>query len=161
MANLVYLQPGTALTWLASGGDNLLTLTSLAATSGRNGALDDFGTAAVAREYAWRFWCKFSTTPVVGEQIEIYWRTSDGTSPDNDDGGDVALSSTDKLRNLIALGALVVDEASTTPVFACSGYLEHTHRYGGPVIYNATADALSSTAADHGFSILPVPYEVQ
>lgn len=165
MANKVYQHDETAITWLASAGTNVLTLTSLGASAGRQGALYDFGTAARARDYVWRFYCKFATTPVVAERITVYWKTSDGTNPDNDDGtGDAAVSAQDKLRNLRILGHLEVDEASTTPTFVASGYLPAalvSHRYGAPVIWNGTADALSSTAAEHGFQITPVPPEVQ
>jgi len=157
-----YLKPETPIAWLNTGGSELLTLTSVAAANGRQGALHDFGTAARSPEFAWRAWIKFATTPVVGERVKIYWKTSDGTSPDNDDGtGDIALSAEDKLKNLLYLGSIVVDEASTTPLFAKSGDVYLPHRYGAPVFFNDTADALSSTATDHGFSLTPVPIQGQ
>lgn len=162
MANLIYRARESAITWLASGGSAVLTLTSLASGAGRVGALNDFGAStSVARRYVWRFWCKFATTPVVGEVIEIYLKTSDGTHDDNDDSGDIALSAQDKLRNLALIGVLEVDEASTTPEFSCSGEIEVSAREIAPVIWNATADALSSTAGDHGFELVPVPDEIQ
>lgn len=165
MPNKIYQLPESAITWLASGGSAVLTLTSLAASAGRQGALHDFGTAARATDYLWRAYIKFATTPVVGEYLEIYWKTSDGTHPDNDDGtGDAALSAEDKLRNLQLLGVISVDEASTTPEFAASGFLPRewcAHRYGAPVFFNRTADDLSGTAGDHGFILTPVPFEVQ
>lgn len=170
MPNKVYQLPEGNITWLASGGTNTLTLTSLGAGAGRQGALDDFGTAARATDYLWRFYCKFATAPVVGEVILIYWKTSDllGASsghPDNDDGdGDAAVSAEDKLFNLKLLGQMIVDEASATPEFVASGFLPRewcAHRYGAPVIWNATVDALSSTAADHGFILTPTPLEIQ
>lgn len=165
MPNKVYLNPEAAITWLASGGTNVLTLTSLAAGAGRQGALDDFGTAARAADYVWRAWVKFATAPVVGEVLRVYWKSSDGTHPDNDDGtGDAAVSAEDKLRNLKPLGVIIVDEASTTPEFVASGFVPPgyiAHRHGAPVIWNATADALSATAGDHGFSLTPVPPEIQ
>lgn len=157
-----YILPETILTWADSGGDELLTLTSVASAAGRQGALHDFGTAAHAGDFAWRAWVKMATTPVVGERIKIYWKTSDGTSPDNDDGtGDIAVSSEDKLRNLTYLGSIIIDEASTSPLFVASGEIAIPHRYGGPVFWNETVDALSSTASDHGFSLLPVPVQGQ
>lgn len=163
MANLVYVQPETAITWLASGGTNVLTLTSLASGAGRQGALHDFGaTTARARAFNWRAYVKFATTPVVGEIIEIYAKTGDGTHRDNDDGtGDAAVSAEDKLRNLTYIGCIIVDEASTTPEFSASGTIEVDAREFSPVFWNATADALSATAGDHGFELTPVPDEVQ
>lgn len=103
-----------------------------------------------------------ATAPTVGDRIYVYWLTSDGTSPDNDDGtGDIALSAEDKLKNLMPLGSIIIDEASTAPVFVKSGFLSHKHRYGHPVFFNDTGVALSSTPADHGFSLLPVPLQGQ
>lgn len=163
MPNLVYVQPETALQWLASGGDEVLTLTSLGSGAGRQGAMHDFGaTTARSREYVWRAWVKFATTPVVGERVEVYAKTGDGTHRDNDDGaGDAAVSAEDKLKNLTYIGTILVDEASTTPEFSASGVIEISAREFAPVFWNATADALSATAGDHGFSLTPVPPEVQ
>ena len=157
-----YILPEAAITWKNTGGSELLTLTSVAAGAGRQGALHDFGTSARSPDFAWRAWVKFATAPVVGERVKIYWKTSDGTSPDNDDGtGDIALSAEDKLKNLMYLGAIVVDEASTAPVFVRSNEVYLPHRWGCPVFFNDTADALSATAADHGFSLTPVPVQGQ
>jgi len=167
MTAKVYQIGETDVTWLNTGGSELLTLTSLGAGAGRQGALHDFGamTTARAQDFLWRFFMQFATAPVVGEIIEVYWKSSDGTHPDNDDGtGDIAVSAIDKLRNLTFLGALTVDEASATPEFAIgngNGSIQLPHRHGSPVIWNASADAFSSTAAEHGFILTPVPLQAQ
>lgn len=162
MTSKAYQLPETALTWLSSTGDAVITLTSLATLTGRQGALHDFGVAAHARDYAWRAWVKFATAPVLGERIDIYWKSSDGTHPDNDDGtGDAAVSAEDKLRNLTPIGSIIVDEASLTPEFAASGFMDITHRYGCPVFFNRTVDSLSATALDHGFKLTPMPMQGQ
>lgn len=161
MANLVYQKQETAVTWKSSGGTELFTPTSLAAAAGRQGAYHDFGTASVGRRFAWRAWIKPGGTRVVGEIVQVYLVTSDGTTPDNDDGtGDIAVSAQDKLRNLTLLGTLQIDENAAVPM-AASGVLELLHRYGAPVFWNATANTLSSTAGDFGFSLVPVSDEVQ
>lgn len=157
----------TDITWLNTGGSELLTLTSLAAGAGRQGALHDFGamTTARAQDFIWRFFMQFATAPVVGEVIELYWKSSDGTHPDNDDGtGDIAVSAIDKLKNLTLLGAMQVDEASATPEFVASSpdhVIQLPNRHGCPVIWNASADAFSGTAAEHGFILTPVPLQAQ
>lgn len=162
MANLIYQNEEAEITWLASGGDNVLTLTSVGAGAGRQGALHDFGVGARAYLFVWRAWVKFATTPVVGDQVQVYLKTSDGTHPDNDDGaGDAAVSAEDKLKNLDLIGQIIVDEASTTPEFVASGVVQIPERSVGPVFWNASADALSGTAGDHGFSLTPVPAEIQ
>lgn len=162
MPNKIYQVIESAITWRASGGTNVITLTSLAAGAGRQGAMDDLLATARATRYNWRFFCKFATTPVVGEIIRIYAKFGDGTRFDNDDGtGDAAVSAEDKLRNLTLIGVLVVDEASSTPEFSASGTIDITQDEFAPVIWNDTADGLSSTAADNGFDLVPVPPEIQ
>lgn len=157
-----YVVAESALEWKSTGGAELLTLTSLASSAGRQGALHDFGTSARSANFMWRAYVKFATTPVVGETINIYWKSSDGTHPDNDDGtGDIAVSAEDKLKNLTFIGSIAVDEASTSPEFVKSGFLFQTAQHGSPVFWNATADALSATATDHGFILTPVPTQGQ
>ncbi len=161
MANKIYALLETAITWLSTGGTEAFTPTTLGSAAGRQGAHHDFGTASAARRFAWRAWIKPGGTRVVGEVVEIYWKTSDGTHPDNDDGtGDIAVSSADKLRNLVPIGFIQIDENAAVEMVA-SGVLEHLHRYGAPVFWNRTANALSTTASDFGFSLTPVPDEVQ
>lgn len=163
MANLVYNQPGTALTWLNTGGTELLTLTSVVAGAGRQGALHDFGAVtAKASTYEYRAWVKVQATPAIGETIDLYQKTSDGTRPDNDDGtGDIALSDVNKLLNLDWFDAIAVDEVSASVLMVKSGLIQIRTRFWGPIFLNNTAATLSATATDHGFSLTPVPDEIQ
>lgn len=162
----IYQRNETPITWTDTTGTHAITLNNLATVAGRQGAVHDFGDASVtprAREFAWRFYCQFATLPVVGEIVEIYWKSGDGTNYDNDDGtGDIALSATDKTRNLLLLGVLVVDEAATGVTMSVSGGpIELPHRYGMPVIYNATADNLVASNNLNGFDLIPIPMESQ
>ena len=169
MTSKVYQIGETDISWLASGGTETFTLTSLAAGAGRQGARHDFGAITTARAHLfdWWFFMKFATAPVVGEQVDIYWKGyhQGGTHAMNDDGNtDAAVSAEDKLRNLIYLGSLIVDEASSTPEFSTGNQGDPIwlpHRYGMPVVWNATADAFSGTAADHGFILTPVVPQAQ
>lgn len=161
MANKIYQIDESAITWLSSGGTESFTPTSLGSGAGRQGAIHDFGASARSRLFAWRAWLKPGGTRVVGEVVRLYWKSSDGTHPDNDDGtGDIAVSSSDKLRNLLPIGLITIDENAAVEMVA-SGFIELPARHGGPVWWNATANALSSTAGDFGFSLTPVPDEVQ
>lgn len=147
---------GTVIEFTSSSTETL-TLTSLASDAGRQSAEHDRGTGDLDMLYEWRAWCKFATAPVVGETVDIYLKTSDGTHDDNDDGAtDAALSAEDKLKNLQYMGSITVDEASATPEFSASGTVSITARYIQVVVENSTADALSSTAADHGVSLTPI-----
>lgn len=166
MANKIYQVGETDITWLASGGTELLTLTSLGVNAGRQGALHDFGAMATARaqEYIWRFFMQFNVAPVVDDIINIYWKSSDGTHPDNDDGtGDIVVSHINKLKNLRPIGRMIVDEASATPEFVASisAPIRISPQHGAPVIWNGTATVFSTTPADHGFILTPVPLEAQ
>lgn len=162
MANKIYQAAETALVWTDTSGDYAMTLNGLAAEAGRQGAVHDFGVAARAAPHGWRAWFRAATTPVTGEQVEVYAKTSDGSRPDNDDGtGDIALSSADKLRNLHLLGVIIVDQAATGVTFAASGLVWLPHRYVMPVLYNATADAFVASDDVCGFSLTAVPPEVQ
>ena len=161
MPTKIYQHDETAITWVASGGTAVFTPTGLTTANGRQGAHHDLGTAARSRLFAWRAWIVPGGTRVVGEAVRVYLKTSDGTSPDNDDGtGDIAVSASDKLRNLRQLGAIVIDENAAVPMVA-SGLIEVAARYVAPVFWNGTANTLSATAADFGFSLTPVPDEAQ
>lgn len=162
MVNKVYVHEETPITFKSAAGTAAFTPTSLATVTGRQSAHHDLGTSARALTYAWRAYCQFSTTPAVGEVIEIYIKTSDGAHPDNDDGtGDLAVSSIDKLKNLTQIGVITVDQASTAIEFASSGFISLPQRYVAVVFWNATAYTLSATAADNGFILTPVPFEIQ
>ena len=163
MTSKSYVSPETAITFRASGGDVALTLTSLGSSAGRQSAEHDLGASARADRYEWRAWVKFATTPVVGELVKLFLKTSDGTHDDNDDGAtDAAVSAEDKLRNLRYIGAIEVDEASTTPEFSASGVIHDlTSRYIQIVFWDETADGLSATAGDHGFDLTPIPPQGQ
>jgi len=151
------VQRGTSIEFKASGGDAALTLTSLASDAGRQSAEYDRGTGDLDFLYEWRAYVKFATTPVVGDTLDVYLKTNDGTHYDNDDGtADAALSAEDKLKNLRYLGSIVVDEASATPEFSASGECSIYARYIQVVVENSTADGLSATAADHGVILTPI-----
>lgn len=161
MANEVLQKLGTAITWLASGGTAAFTPTSLASGAGRQGALHDLGTASAARRFGWRAWIKPGSTRVVGELVDVYLKTSDGTSPDNDDGtSDAAVSAEDKLKNLRLLGTIIIDEDAVVTM-ARSGMVEIGQRHAAPVFWNRSSNALSSTAGDFGFSLTPIVDEIQ
>jgi len=163
MPNLVHQNDGTVIgPWDDTDVTYTLALNNLASGAGRQGDQYDFGTSARADKFAWRAWVRFATTPVVGEIVRIYAKTSDGTSPDNDDGTtDAAVSAEDKLRNLTWLGNIVVDEAATGVTMAASGIVYLPQRYFQTVIWNDTADNLVATDDLSGFSLTPVPLEIQ
>ena len=161
MPTKVYQHDESAITWQSASGTELLTPTSLASGAGRQGAYHDFGTSARARRFNARARIVPGGTRVVGEVIDIYFITSDGNHPDNDDGtGDIAVSSIDKLRNLTPIGQIQIDENAAVKM-VWSGDVEISARYGAPLFWNRTANTLSATATDYGFQLTPVPDEIQ
>lgn len=164
MANAVYQRAGSAVRWTDTTGNLAVTLNNLAAGAGRQGAQTDWGALSTAREttYHFRLSVRFATTPVVGEMVELYWKSGDGTIYDNDDGtGDAALSSSDKLKNLKFLGVLQVDEAATGVDMSIEGYFVDFNRYGMPVVFNNTADNLVASNNVSFVEVTPLYDEVQ
>lgn len=164
MANKVYQLHETAISWKPATQTPTETweADAIANGAGRQGALHDFGTAAIGRRFAWRFYTQCQATPTLGNLIRLYWKSSEGSHPDNDDGtGDAAVSAEDKLRNLLYIGACVVDEAAANIEFTKSGSFFLPHRYGAPVLWNASAATLTTDEAEHGFILTPVVDEIQ
>ncbi len=151
------------IVWKSTGGDELITLTSLANGAGRQGARHDLYGAlgAKAERYEWRLAFQLTGTPTVRDIVRVYLKTwdEDGGRGDNDDGtGDIVVSAEDKLRNLYQIGQVVVDQASVVEMVGSGVVRDLISRYVSPVIWNE-AIAFSATAADHEFSLTPVPPE--
>lgn len=162
MANQIKQVLGTPIVFKSASGDVVFTPTSLGAAAGRQSARYDFGTAAAPRRFAWRAWAKTTATSVIGEILEVYLATDDGTSPDTDHGtSDAALGSAEYRRNVQFLGAAQVYKTNTAHVIVASGIVEIGHRYGAVAFWNATANSLSTTATDYGFSLTPIIDEIQ
>lgn len=144
--------------------DAVFEVDGLASGAGHQSAQFELGTSPRARKYIWRAWVKFQTTPVLGESVLVYLKTSDGAHPDNDDGtGDGAVSAINKLANLKYLGAIVVDEAATGVEMVASSDepIDVSARHVQAVFWNATADQLSTGVNDSGFWLQPVPDAIQ
>lgn len=167
MPNAVYQRAGTSVTWNDSGAgaNNAITLKNLAAGAGRQGEAQDWGALSTARPtlYHFRMQLSLETAGTLGERVELYWKTSDdNTIFDNDDGtGDIALSSTDKLKNLKLIGTMYTDEAAADIRMSIEGYFYDFNRYGGPVVYNATTDNLQNTTDDGSIVVTPIYDEIQ
>ncbi len=162
MANKIYVARETAITWTDTTGDLAMTLNGLAADAGRVGAQKDWGAGSTSEWYEWRLTVQFDTAPVVGETVDIYLSTSDGTDEDGQVGtSDAALGSTNDLKNLHFIGSLVVTSTDATHDMTASGICRIVTRYVCPVIHNNTADALEATNNVSTFVLTPIPPEVQ
>ena len=152
----------TALTWTDTGGDAALDLGGLSAAAVRAGTLLDLGTGARPYLYEWRMVVDgFDTAPVVGETVDIYLATSDGTNHDGDISGTDGASSTVVLPNLRYLGSCVVQTTTAANELIASGVIEIFADQVAPVVHNNTADALLSTSDAHKFILTPISIQGQ
>jgi hypothetical protein len=164
MANKIYTAPESTIVFADSAQtpDETLTLANLAAGSARISARHDRGAGARATLFEWRASCQFAATGTVGETIDLFVSSSDGTHPDGEEGtADAALSSTEKLRNLIYAGSIVVDVTTANADITASGVVRVPARYLSIVVHNNTSQALRNDTSVHRVSLTPIPDELQ
>jgi len=161
MANKQYVARETAIVWSDTAGDKVMTLNNLAAGAVRIGTQNDFGAGSTAEWYSWRFTCQFATAPVVGERIEIFLATSDGTEEDGQLGAADAAGDTNSIKNMNHIGGLTVTSTDADHDMTASGICRIPTRYVSPCIYNATADNLKATNDTSEFTLTPIPPELQ
>lgn len=164
MANKVYINPEDTITFRTTGGTVDFTPTSLIAGDVAYSDIHDFGTGPRPANYKWRGGVKFTTTPVLGETIDVYLATSDDGSTLDGDFGTAAGSATyatTRLANLQLIGVIAVDDVNIAADQIRSGFVDIYSRYGALVWRNSTVDSLSGTAADNWFDLIPTPFETQ
>lgn len=143
-----------------NGGD--LTLSALAAGAGRISDEFDRGANSKPADYVWRATFQMATAGVIGQSLNIYLVTSDGTNADGEEGTvDAALSAEDKLLNMTPIGAVKVDTTSTNTDITASGVFKIKSRYFSIVVFNNTDDALKTDTAVHSVTVTPRPPENQ
>ena len=99
---------------------------------------------------------------MVGETVDIYLSTSDGTEEDGQEGvADAALADVNSLFNMNFIGSLVVTSTDADHDMTASGICRITTRYVSPVIHNNTANNLQATNDTGEFTLTPIPPEVQ
>lgn len=161
MANEVYLVRGTPVVWSDTTGDATMTLNNLAAAAVRIGAQKDWGAGAQPNMYAWRLTVQFETAPVVGETVDVYLATSDGTEEDGQMGTSDAAGDTNSIKNCMFIGSLVVTSTDADHDMTASGVCSIPTRYCSPVIHNNTADNLQATNDTGEFTLTPIYYQAQ
>ncbi len=162
MPNAIYAANGSQITFKSSAGTVTFTPTSVATGAGRISARWDRGAGSLPARYKWRAVTKAGAALTVGNQMEIYLSTSDGTYADgNQSTSDAAFTSTDKRMNLQPVGAVVADSTSNGEVQVASGEVVIKDRYVSVVWWNLLGQSLSGTAGDHVFILQPVNDEVQ
>ena len=161
MANKVYTAFETPITFQDSGGSAVITLNNLATAAGRISARYDRGAGSIATWYLCRVTVQLATTGTLGEQVEVYISTSDGTHPDGEIGTADAALTTDKRRNLKFVGFVYADQTATNTDMTGSFLVQIPTRYFSVGIWNATTDNLRATANSSLISFTPVVDEIQ
>lgn len=146
---------GTTITWTSSGGDKVLTLTSLATATGRMGASNDFG-ATFPERVRVELTVDFNVAPTAGNVINVYWSSSQGgTNFDGEcTGSDAAYSNTNDLRRLHWVGAL--SASNDTDLQRASWVFFLPARYGLPVVFNNSGQALTNVGTDQTVKVTPL-----
>lgn len=160
MVTEIKINPGTAVIWTSSGGDEVLTLTSLANGDGRAGDLHDFGDP-FPRRIQLVMELDFNSGPTAGYVVNLYWASShDGTDFDGEcTGSDSAYNAEEDMRRLYYVGSLIC--TNDTDPQRQSWVFELPARYGLPVVSNQSGVALTSTGTNQIVTVIPLVDEVQ
>ena len=161
MPNKIYYAPETAITFGDSGQTVAIALINLAFGAGIVSALYDRGAGSKPLKHEWRATIQFETAPAIGEIVELYLITSDGTRHDGEVTASAALVS-DKRRNLKRMGSVVVSTTSVATNITESGTCTIPSRYFLLGVWNASAgDNLENTANACKITFTPIPDEIQ
>jgi hypothetical protein len=160
MPREILQKQGTDVVWTSAAGDELLTLTSLADGNGRAGDEHDFG-ATHPQRIRISLEVDFNVAPTAGEVMEVFWASShDGTDYDGEvSGTDAAYNSEDDAKRLHYVGVLVASN-DTDPQRA-SWVFFLPARYGAPVVFNQSGQALTATGTDQILTVTPLIDEIQ
>ena len=167
MANLIYRNREATIFFLpvTQAETVIFECDGLAAGAGIGSANHDLGEGAIARIYEWVAFAQLQATPVLGETIDVYLKTSGNSAsatirPLNDEGYAVAQAG-DKLRNLHFIGAITCDEAAADVEFVARGTILIDARAISVVWDNNMTSATTTDEAESGFYLSPVPDEIQ
>ena len=174
MPNLILGARGTRITFEASGGDVVLTQTSLGTGAGRISATYDKGSGSQEKRFIGGARTQFADTPVAPEIIRYYLiehvEARDGGSPAFKVPGD--LPSTDAAiadeDRFIAAGAILIGVLTVPPSPAAdTEYVSDVFDFETRAqefqigVWNATADGLTATAGEHEVYLIDVDDEIQ
>lgn len=175
MSSNLYDVVGTTKKWKSSGGDAVITFTSVANGAGRLGGQLDLGdllvanTAARATFYRWYVKTKCQATGLaIGNTLDLYfahWNNDASGAASDPDGGvgsaDAAFATAALLNNLTPAGSIIVDSTAGSTVLAKSGFIWLPYRYVSPVLWNASGATASATATDTEIWLTPVNLQAQ
>lgn len=165
-----YTTPGVPYTFAdagqtPAGGGTLvqMTFSNLPTQQGRVSTRIDKG--AGAQPSIWEARCRISLTGtnVLGQDLQYYIASSDGTDIDNGlSATDANFTSVDSRRNLRYIGSLVVYQTTTnTTMYASFNGIYIPSRYFSVVIFNNTTLSTETSTTKHRCVLTPQPFEMQ
>jgi len=160
MPSEILQKQGTAIVWTSAGGDEVLTLTSLATAAGRQGDEHDF-TATFPIRVRVELEVDFNVAPTAGLSVDVYWSSSDdGTDYDGEcTGADAAYATEADTKRLYYVGSLIASNDTDPQIASWVFFLPA--RYGVPVVFNKSGQALTATGTDQILTVTPLIDEVQ
>lgn len=161
MTNDVLTIQQATITWTSAGGDEVLTLTSLADGNGRMGDEHDFTVTFPARVRI-SLEVDFNVAPnPAGQTVDVYWSSSDdGANYDGECTGlDAVYNSEDDMRRLHSVGSLAAS-IDTDPQRA-SWVFFLPARYGLPVVSNQSGQVLTNVGTDQVVTVTPLVDQIQ
>lgn len=179
MATEILLKNNTAIVWAdpadynsANSGyarTHQITLAALASAAAREGAKADLGATRAAR-YAMRVFIEVDVAPTAGTTMDFYWCSSisavAGTGNDaGATGADAVYKGGEEAEWLVQalyVGSLVLtNDAATTVQRAMVGEFCPPERYGFPIVYNGSGQALEGDDIEMCIAVLPLIDESQ
>ena len=160
MANEILQKQGTDITWTSAGGDEVITLTSLADGDGRMGEEHDFG-ATHAPRVRISMELDFNAAPTAALTVDLYWSSSnDGTDYDGEcTGADAAYNDENDMKRLYWVGSLICTNDTDPQRQSWVFFLPA--RYGLPVVNNQSGQVLTNVGTDQIIIVTPLIDEVQ
>lgn len=154
MAQTFTIADGTSITWKPTGGTYSFNVTGLATASMFQGASGDLGASRTAL-YTAVLQTKFVSAPTTGTvvRLALAWSIDGITFSAGLSGTAGAVTNLGKINQLDELRFLSADGSTGVQLIAMN--IRPKARYVLPVLYNVSGIALSSTAADHCFTLVP------
>ena len=157
------LVAGTPLVWTSSGGDKVLTFTSVVNTAGRAGdksaTLVDV-TKGLPALLEIVVTTKVQSAPTKGLTVDCYVGFSSSATAGTDNpgglsGADAALSNVDVLPQLVFVGSVVMSNSLSTGAQTARFLVAPQDAYVIPVLVNNSGQTASATGTDTKVTITP------
>jgi hypothetical protein len=157
------LTPGTALTWMNTGGDFAMLLKALATAGiregGKSAALVD-GTKGFPEVLEIIAETKLQSAPTAGNECPIYLgfsksATAASENPGGLTGADAAVGNADQLPQLVFIGSIVLSNALGTGVQRQRFWAVPRAEYVVPVFQNSSGQTTTNVDGETKIVIRP------